>query len=492
MSLEANLARLEQALAELPVIAILRGIRSDEAVAVAEALYEAGIRVAEVPLNSPDPYATIALLVKHFGDRMVLGGGTVVTVDQADMLAACGAQLCVAPNTRAEVIARALAHGMVPAPGFSTPSEAFDAYAAGARHLKMFPSAGRAGELAALKSVLPRDAQVVAVGGVNAGNAAELAAAGAASFGIGGELYKPGMNAQDVGARAQAMIPFLRPDRAPRPARLLANPRAMLGESPLWDAGGKRVVWTDPLTRRLLSATADGACRETAAGEAVWSLAALPEGGIAGTATGCFCRVDGAGAVQAGPPAALPAGLRLNDMAVDAHGGLWAGAMHTGLLAGTGALVYAAHPEDAPRVVARGLGVPNGMGFSHDGRTLYVVDTLARTLLAYPVDPYGGAIGEPGVLSDFMDIPGKPDGMAVGPDGSLWVAMWGGARVVRLRPDGALLQSLKVPAPHVSSLCFGDAGALYVTTSRMRMGPRQLADAPGAGGVFVIEGIAME
>lgn len=112
------------------------------------------------------------------------------------------------------------------------------------------------------------------------------------------------------------------------------------------------------------------------------------------------------------------------------------------------------------RLLVAQFGVPNGMGFSADGRTLYLVDTLARTLLAYPVDPYGGVMAEPVVLSDFMDIPGKPDGMTVGPDGSL---------------------------------CFDDAGTtLFVSTSRMRMGPRQLADAPGAGGVFVIEDIAMD
>jgi Entner-Doudoroff aldolase len=492
MSAASSVRRLEAALAELPVIAILRGLRSEEAVDVVEALYAAGVRVAEVPLNSPDPFVTIRLLVAHFGERMVLGGGTVVTVEQADQLAACGAQLCVSPNTDPAVIARALARGMAPAPGFFTPTEAFAAYAAGARHLKMFPSAGRAGELAALKSVLPRDAQVVAVGGVNAGNAGELAAAGASSFGIGGELYKPGMSGAAVGARARELLPFLRNARGTRPPRLLCNPRAMLGESPLWDKATQRLVWTDPLTRRLLRAAPDGACEEVMAGVAVWSLAGLPDGGVVGTTTKGFCRVAASGAVLTGPPAPLPEGMRFNDMTVDAHGGLWAGAMHTGLLAGTGALYHAAHPEDVPRLVARGLGVPNGMGFSPDGATLYLVDTLARTLLAYPVDPYGGGLREPAVLSDFLDIPGKPDGMTVGPDGSLWVAMWGGARVLRLAPDGAPIQSVKVPAPHVSSLCFDDAGTLYVTTSRMRMGPRQLVDAPGAGGVFAIEGIGMD
>lgn len=199
--------RLDDALAHLPVIAILRGVRSDEAIGIVEALYETGIRVAEVPLNSPDPFVTIRALVAHFGERMVLGGGTVVSVQQVRELAACGAALCVSPNTDAAVIAAALDAGMVPTPGFLTPTEAFAAVAAGARYLKMFPAVGRAADIAAVRTVLPGGVRIVAVGGVNAVNCAELAAAGATAFGIGSDLYKPGMDAATVGARARAMVP---------------------------------------------------------------------------------------------------------------------------------------------------------------------------------------------------------------------------------------------------------------------------------------------
>ncbi len=484
--------RLDQALAQLPVIAILRGIRSEEAIGIVQALYEAGVRVAEVPLNSPEPFATIQALVAHFGDRMVLGAGTVTNVEQVQQLAACGAQLCVSPNTDTAVIKAALAAGMVPVPGFLTPTEAFAAVAAGARHLKMFPAAGRGADFAALRSVLPREVALVAVGGINALNCDELAAAGAQAFGVGGDLYRPGMNAASVGTRAFAMMPYFGRALLNKPATLVCNPQAMIGESPLWQQGANRLLWTDPLTRRLLHCGPDGAAAgETWLEASVFGIAALPNGDVAGTLARSLCRIDAdSGSIEAGPAAALAAGMRFNDMAVDARGGLWTGAMHGGLLGGTGALYYSANVQQAPRLVASGLGVPNGMAFSQDGSTLYLIDTLARTLLAYPVDVLAGSLGEPAIVTDFMGIPGKPDGMTIGPDGSLWVAMWGGACVVRIAPDGALLQTVRVPAAHVSSACFGPAGTLFVTTSRMRLGPRQLADAPGSGAMFAIQGAA--
>lgn len=490
--LAAVTQRLDAALAQLPIIAILRGLRSEEAIDVVEALYAAGIRVAEVPLNSPQPFVTIAALVAHFGERMVLGGGTVTSVAQVRELAACGAALCVAPNTDADVIKAALAAGLLPMPGFQTPTEAFIAVAAGARHLKMFPAAGRGADLAALRTVLPADVQVAAVGGVNALNGAELAACGAAAFGIGGDLYRPGMSAAAVGARARAMAPYFTSAALARRAVALCNPQAQIGESPLWQADQARLLWTDPVTRRLLHARRDGSgLGETALAPSVFGIAALPGGGVVGTLARSLCRIDpDTGAIDAGPAAQLAAGLRFNDLTMDARGGLWAGAMHGGLLAGTGALYHAATLDQPPRLVASGLGVPNGMAFSADGATLYVIDTLARTLLAYAVDRAADTLAEPTIVSDFMHIPGKPDGMTIAADGSLWVAMWGGGCVVQLAADGALLQLLRVAAPHVSSVCFDGTGTLFITTSRMRLGPRHLADAPASGGLFAIDGAA--
>ena len=172
-------------------------------------------------------------------------------------------------------------------------------------------------------------------------------------------------------------------------------------------------------------------------------------------------------------------------MAVDGQGGLWAGAMHKGVLATRGAIFHAPAVDAEPVLVAEGLGVPNGMAFPEDGRTLFVIDTLARTLLAWPVRDH--ALGEPAIVTDFLGLPGKPDGMTIGADGTFWVAMWGGACVAQIAADGATLQLLDVPAPHVSSLCFADDATLFVTTSRMRLSPKALADYPGSGGLFEIK-----
>ena len=273
--------------------------------------------------------------------------------------------------------------------------------------------------------------------------------------------------------------------------RLAAKMDAGIGESPLWQDQPGRVVWTDPLTRRLLYADGAGAAGSVALDESLFSIAALPDGGIAGATATCLCRVGAArGVLAAGPAAPLAPGVRFNDMAVDALGGIWAGAMHGGVLAASGSLYYAAGVAQRPRQVFAGLGVPNGMAFSHDGTILYLIDTLARTLLAFAADVRAGTLSQPVIVSDFMNIPGKPDGMTIAADGSLWVAMWGGSCVVRLAPDGALLALVKVPAPHVSSACFGPDGTLFVSTSRMRLGPQQLAEWPDSGSLFAIAALA--
>ena len=264
-------------------------------------------------------------------------------------------------------------------------------------------------------------------------------------------------------------------------AHLVCAAGALIGESPLWSRG--RLLWTDPLAPRLLWYS-EGALRLVPTERPVWSLAGLPGGGVCGTLDGAFCGVDTTGTVRAGAGAALDAGCRFNDMAVDPGGGLWAGMMHRGLLATRGAIFHAPSLDEPPRAVASGLGVPNGMKFSSDGSRLYVIDTLARTLLAYPAD--GARLGEPVVVSDFLGIPGKPDGMTLGSDGTFWVAMWGGSCVVQLAVDGAILQQIGVPAPHVSSLCFKTPDTLFVTTSRMRLSPRELADNPASGALFEI------
>ena len=185
-----------------PLIAILRGIRPDEAVAHAEALIAAGITTIEVPLNSPEPFDSIARLIALFGDRALIGAGTVLDPGQVARLAGMGARLVVSPDANPEVIAATRAAGMESWPGVMTPTEAFAAIRAGATGLKLFPASlvGPAG-LSAMRAVLPPDLPVYAVGGAGPENFGDWIAAGASGFGIGTAIYRPG---QPVGQTADA------------------------------------------------------------------------------------------------------------------------------------------------------------------------------------------------------------------------------------------------------------------------------------------------
>ena len=202
MSLTAPFRKLERGLVE-----ILGGVHPNEVVAVAEAVYRAGIEAIEVPLNSPDPFVSIASIVKALPDRALVGAGTVLSAEDVDALKRADGRLLVSPNIDADVMRRAAHHGMVTMPGVFTPTEAFQALRLGASALKFFPASVLGpGGIAAMRAVLPADTLVGAVGGVSERDFAGYKAAGVSVFGLGSSLFKPGMTVADVTARAEAAV----------------------------------------------------------------------------------------------------------------------------------------------------------------------------------------------------------------------------------------------------------------------------------------------
>jgi 2-dehydro-3-deoxyphosphogalactonate aldolase len=198
---------LDDALAECPVVAIVRGVKPDEVLDHAAALFEAGVRGIEVPLNSPDPIESIRRLADAYGERMAVGAGTVLHAARVDEVARVGGRIIVSPNTSREVIARAVELKLDPAPGFATATEAFAALEAGARHLKLFPAVTYGvAHLKQLKAVLPPEAVVWAVGGVGPDTMAEWWAAGARAFGLGGEIYRAGQSLAETTEKAARVV----------------------------------------------------------------------------------------------------------------------------------------------------------------------------------------------------------------------------------------------------------------------------------------------
>lgn len=199
--------KFHDALKECNLIAILRGITPDEAEPIGEALIDAGWRIIEVPLNSPDPLKSIERLQKRFGDQALIGAGTVLTPVQVADVAATGANVIISPNANLSVIEASVAKGMVSLPGVATPTEAFAAIGAGATGVKAFPAEAIPPHvIKAWKAVLPKEIPVLAVGGVTPDNMKAFSEAGAAGFGIGGALYKPGSDVTTVAAKARQFI----------------------------------------------------------------------------------------------------------------------------------------------------------------------------------------------------------------------------------------------------------------------------------------------
>ena len=203
--------QLEQLFADLPVVAIIRGVQPEEAVEIGSAIADAGIKIIEVPLNSPESFKSIENLAKHFGDECVVGCGTLVNKKDAKRVADAGGQIAVTPNSNPAIIKRCRKLGLVPMPGWATPSEAFAAYQAGARYLKLFPASTYGlGHVKAVTAVLPNDAKILAVGGVGASDAEEWLNGGVDGFGIGSEIYKAGRSAEEVAERAAAVVKAIR------------------------------------------------------------------------------------------------------------------------------------------------------------------------------------------------------------------------------------------------------------------------------------------
>jgi 2-dehydro-3-deoxyphosphogalactonate aldolase len=192
---------------QLPLVAILRGVKPEEILAIGKALVDAGFSILEVPLNSPDPFRSIATLAKRFGTDVLIGAGTMRTEADLDALTQAGGRLMVTPHGNPALIKAAKQRGLITLPGIATPTEAFAAIDAGTDGLKLFPAEMiPPAVVKAMRAVLPRSMPLFPVGGIEPQSMAAYRSAGADGFGLGSALYKPGLDAAAVGERARAFV----------------------------------------------------------------------------------------------------------------------------------------------------------------------------------------------------------------------------------------------------------------------------------------------
>lgn len=197
---------------ECPLVAIIRGVTPGEAVDIAGALYEAGIRIIEVPLNSPDPLESVRAIAGALGEQALIGAGTVLDSRQVAEVRDAGGRIVVSPNMNPAVIRATVEAGMVSSPGIFTPSEAFAALDAGAHTLKLFPAEAASPKVVkSMRAVLPKDVPFLIVGGVTPESVASWLEAGADGFGLGGGLYRPGQSPDETRRKARAYVDAVRP-----------------------------------------------------------------------------------------------------------------------------------------------------------------------------------------------------------------------------------------------------------------------------------------
>lgn len=201
---------LASALSQNPLIAILRGLTAEDAIPVSDTLVDAGFRIIEVPLNSPDPLDSIAAITQRHSSGAIVGAGTVLTVDQVAAVADAGGRIIVSPNMNPNVGRAAIERGLLWCPGIVTPSEAFAALEIGASVLKIFPAEMvPPPAIAAMRAVLPEDAIIAAVGGITPETMTPYLAAGVNVFGLGSALFKPGYGIEEIDQRAKAFVEVL-------------------------------------------------------------------------------------------------------------------------------------------------------------------------------------------------------------------------------------------------------------------------------------------
>lgn len=271
--------------------------------------------------------------------------------------------------------------------------------------------------------------------------------------------------------------------------------RSLVGEGPVWDDRAQVVWWIDikGLTLHRYDPAA-GTDRAWPMPSRLGTVQLRAGGGLVGAFKDGFALIDpetGAVTPLTDPEAHLP-GNRFNDGGIDAAGRFWAGTMDDQEADPTGHL-YRLDPDGTVAGFETHFTITNGVDWSLDERTFYFVDTTNRRIHAYDFDP---ATGHPGPRRTFAELPGEaghPDGLLVDADDHVWGAHWGGGRLTRYRPGGSIERVVRIPAPQVTSACFGgaDLDVLYVTTAAIGMDERALADYPHAGGLFAVTGLGI-